>query len=336
MFNSNVKIQNANQQRKEKVNTGFPRRVFRWLKFLLLFPLALLIMIGMLFISGKFLTTLIETESDPHSLAPWGSGTSFLTTRSGETHVLDVGEGDVILLVHGSSGSIADWQESVVDRLAQTHRVVAFDSFGFGLSERNDAFEYGPALWVEQAVEVLDALEIERAVIVGHSAGGAVAVGLAAYFPERVRGAVLTGHGFTADPAQMIPILPGIGEYWAARQTVIGDTYSDSYRERAEAVHRIRGTRAAYLAFVRNQLKFLATAEGRHLAETIYESVEVPVLQLHGTRDQSQDIESARALSSRLPDTRFVPIEGSDHHIHFEAPEQWVEEVTSFTDSLQS
>ena len=170
--------------------------------------------------------------------------------------------------------------------------------------------------------------------VVGHSAGAGVALALAAYYPERVHGAVLSGHGFTADPAQMVPMLTGIGELWAARQTVIGDTYSDSYREQAEEVHRIRGTRAAYLAFVRNQVLYLATEEGRQIASSIYETVGVPVLQMHGAQDQLQGIDSARALSPRLADTRFVAIEGSDHHIHFDAPDRWVEEVTAFAESL--
>ena len=335
MSNSNVTIQKSIRRRDRRKRAGSSLRVLRWMKFLLLFPLTLFFIIGILFITGKFLTNRIETETDPHVLAPWGPGTSFLSTPSGETHILDAGEGEVILLVHGSSGSIADWQESVAYRLAESYRVVAFDSYGFGLSERNDAFEYGHPLWTQQAIEVLDALEIERAVVVGHSAGAGVAIALAAYFPERTRGVVLTGHGFTFDPAQMMPVLPGIGEFWAARQPVIGDTFSDSYREQAEAVHRIRGTRAAYLAFVRNQIRFLFTAEGRHLVGTIYEAIEAPVLQLHGTLDQSQDIDSARALSSRLADTRFVAVEGSDHHVHIDAPDQWIEEVTTFAASIE-
>ena len=319
---------------KKDQGGGSLRRAYRWLRILLLLVLAVIIILGMLYITGHLITSRLETESDPHTFAPWGPGTSFLSTPSGETYILDIGEGDVILLIHGSSGSIADWQETVAYPLAESYRVVAFDSYGFGLSERNDTFEYGHPLWTQQALEVLDALEIERAVVVGHSAGAGVAIALAAYFPERVRGAVLTGHGFSLDPAQMVPILPGVGELWAARQTVIGDTFSDSYREQAEAVHRIRGTRAAYLAFVRNQAGFLATAEGRQIASTIYEAIEVPVLQMHGTLDQSQDIDSARALSSRIADTRFVAIEGSDHHVHIEAPESWIEEITRFVENL--
>lgn len=51
-------------------------------------------------------------------------------------------------------------------------------------------------------------------------------------------------------------------------------------------------------------------------------------------RDQSQDIDSARDLSSRLADTRFVAIERSDHFIHIDAPDQWAEEVAKFEASL--
>jgi pimeloyl-ACP methyl ester carboxylesterase len=334
MSNANVTIKKMNLGLKARGNASSLQRVFRLGKTLLLLSLVPFLIMGSLYITGKIITSRIETETDPHALAPWGPGTSFITTSSGETHILDVGEGEVVLLIHGSTGSIADWQESVAYELAKSYRVVAFDSYGFGLSERNDSFEYGHPLWTQQAIEVLDALGIERAVVLGHSAGAGVAVALAAFFPERVSGAILSGHGFTFDPGQMLPVLPGIGENWAARQTFIGDQFSDSYNEQAEAVHRIRGTRAAYLTFVRNQVGFLFTEQGRELVGTIYEAIEVPVLQMHGTMDQSQDIDSARALSSRIADTRFVAIEGSDHHIHNEAPDQWVEVVSSFVESL--
>lgn len=324
-----MEVTQENNQRKERDS---PRRLYRWLKVLGLITAGFLIVFGLLFLSGTSLTRSLETEADPRALAPWGPGTSFLSTESGETHILDVGEGDVILLIHGSTGSIADWQEGVVDRLAESYRVVAFDSYGFGLSERNDSFDYGYDLWTQQASEVLDALGVERAVVVGHSAGALTAVNLAANDPERIRGAILTGHGLTVDPAQMIPILPGIGELWAAQRTIIGDKFSDSYQQQAEAVHRIRGTRAAYLSFLRSQYSIAFVRN--YMLSSIYEDIEVPVLQMHGALDQSQDINSARELSSRLADTRFVAIEGSDHFIHIDAPDQWTEEVAKFVESL--
>ncbi len=293
--------------------------------------LAVVIILSAFFIIGKVLTRRLETETDPRKFESWGPGTSFLSTRSGDVHILDIGEGDVILLIHGSTGSIADWQESVAYPLAKSYRVVAFDSYGFGLSERNDSFKYGHALWTQQAIDVLDALEIDSVVVVGHSAGAMTAVLLAADHAERIRGVVLTGHGFEADPAQMLPFLPGIGELWAAQSTIIGDSFSDSYRVQAEAVHRIRGTRAAYLAFMRSQY---ITPTSFRLMKSGYEDIKDPVLQMHGALDQSQTVDSARDLSSRLADTRFVAIEGAGHFIHIEAPDQWVEEVTLFVESL--
>jgi pimeloyl-ACP methyl ester carboxylesterase len=301
------------------------------LKILGLFTLALLLIFGALFITGKILIRNLEPETDPSALAPWGSETSFLSTRSGDVHILDVGEGDVILLVHGSGGSVADWQEGAADTLAASHRVVAFDSYGFGLSDRNHPFEYGNALWARQAIDVLDALEIERAVVLGHSAGAVVAAILAADHPERFRGVVFTGHGFEMDPAQMVPLLPGIGELSALDlSNLVLETYSDSHREKVEAAYRIRGTRAAFLTFLRRQYSI----DGLRLLGGTYEDIEIPVLQMHGTLDESQSIDSARGLTSRLADARFVAIESSGHHVHIDAPDRWAEEVTNFAASL--
>ena len=310
-------------------NGGCLRQAF---KILWRFTLVIVIIFGALYFTGKFITSRIETETDLQELGSWGTGTSFLETRSGRVHILDIGKGDVILLIHGSTGSIADWQESVAYPLAESYRVVAFDSYGFGLSERKKSSEYGHALWEQQSIDVLDALGIEQAVVLGHSAGAMTAVLLGADYPERFRGVVLTGHSFSGDPTQMLPFLPGVGEVWAARQTIIGNVFSDSYLEKAQAVHRIRGTRAAYLAFMRSQ--YYSETSFR-LFNSGYEEIEAPVLQMHGAFDQAQSIDDARELSSRLADTRFVAIEGSDHFIHINAPDQWLAAVTTFLGSLE-
>lgn len=321
----------AAQEIKQEENGGSPRRIYRWLKILGLIILALMLIFGALYIIGKLLTIPLETESDPNALSSWGPETSFIDTRSGKVHILDVGEGDVILLVHGSGGSVADWQEGAADLLAESHRVIAFDTYGFGLSERNHPFEYGNALWARQAIDVLDALEIERAVVLGHSAGAIVAVILAADHPERFRGVVLTGHGFEMDPAQMVPLLPGIGELMSLDlRNLVLETYSEGHQEKVETAYRIRGTRAAFLTFIRRQYSI----DGLRLMSGTYEDIDIPILQMHGTMDESQSIDSARQLSSRLSDTRFVAIKGSDHHIHIEAPERWAEEIAKFADSL--
>lgn len=298
------------------------------MKTVALVVLASCVALASLFAIGRLLIRRLEIEPAPRE--PWGSDTAFLSTRSGRVHVLDAGAGDVILLVHGSGRSVADWQEGLADRLAAGHRVVAFDSYGFGLSDRDHPFRYGNALWARQAIDVLDALEIRRAVVVGHSAGGVVAACLAADHPERFRGAVFVGHGIALDPMQIVPLIPGIGELSMSRTVVFGDTFSESHRRKAESSYRIRGTRAALLTFIRRQY----TIDGLRLLRGTYEDITIPVLQVHGTRDESIPIEAARALGARLADTRFVAVEGSSHDVHVDAPDRLAEEIRAFAAGL--
>ena len=299
------------------------------MKILGVVALAFVFILGSLFVTGRLLTRRLETV--PRATAPSGPATSFLATRSGRVHILDVGEGDVVLLLHGSGRSVADWQEGLADRLAGGHRVVGFDNYGFGLSDRNHPFEYGNALWARQAIDVLDALGIERAAVLGHSAGGVVAAFLAADHPERFRGAVFVGHGIAMDPMQLIPFLPGIGELSLARSAVFGDTFSDRHRRSLEAAYRIHGTRAALLTFIRRQY----TIDGLRLLVGTYEDIEIPVLQLHGTLDESIPIDAARDLTKRLRDARFIAVNGSSHDVHIDAPDRLAQAVAAFVATLQ-
>ncbi len=284
-----------------------------------------------LFAIGKLWMRRVEPETLAAAGGPRGPGASFLSTRSGRVHVLDVGEGEPILLVHGSGSGIAEWQEGFADLLAANHRVVAFDAYGFGLSDRSHGLGFGLALWARQAVDVLDALSVERAVVLGHSAGGAVAALLAAQHPERFRGAVFVGHGVAMDPAQLLPLIPGVGEIWASRRPTLAVTFPDRdrHREWMEATYRIRGTRAAFLVFVRRQY----TIDGLRLLGA-YEQVRIPVLQVHGAGDESIPSEAGRKLGARLASSRFVEIAGSGHHVHLDAPEKLASEVVGFAAAL--
>jgi pimeloyl-ACP methyl ester carboxylesterase len=298
------------------------------MKILGLLVLALGVTLAVLTVAGTVLIARLETE--PRPLAPSGPETSFLSTRSGRVHLLDLGAGEVVLLLHGSGRSVADWQEGLAERLARRHRVLAFDNYGFGLSDREHGLQYGNALWARQAIDVLDALDVKRVVVAGHSAGGVVAACLAADHPERVRGAVFTGHGIAIDPSQLIPLVPGLGELSMGRTAVFGDVFSERHRRKAEAAYRIRGTRAALLTFIRRQY----TIDGLRLLWGTYEDIEVPVLQVHGVRDASIPIEAAHRLTERLRTARFVAVDGARHDVHIDAPDRLAAEITSFVGQL--
>ena len=70
-------------------------------------------------------------------------------------HIVERGAGPPLLLVHGFGGSTMDYEEFVLEPLAQSRRAIAVDLFGFGWSERSDDFAYGFALWSDQLADAL-------------------------------------------------------------------------------------------------------------------------------------------------------------------------------------
>lgn len=111
------------------------------------------------------------------------------------TNYHDQGDGFPVLLIHGSGPGVSAWANwrLVMPELAKQARVIAPDMVGFGFTDRPQGQMYDMDAWVAQAVGLLDALDIERADLVGNSFGGALALALAIRHPQRVRRLVLMG-----------------------------------------------------------------------------------------------------------------------------------------------
>ena len=295
------------------------------MKFLAWSGAIVAILLAVAFVVGILLARRYETVE--RATAPSDPETRFLQTRSGRVHLLDLGEGDVILLVHGTGRSVADWQEGFAERLARSHRVVGFDYYGHGLSDRDHGLGTGFPLWARQAIDVLDALEIERvALLMGHSIGGTVAACVAADNPERVERVVLVGNGMAMDPMQWIPFVPGLGELQMGRTRIFSTIFSPEHERRLAFAYSIRGTRKALLAYIRRTY----TWDGIRLLRGTYEDIQAPVLQAHGTLDTSISIGAGRRLNARIPDARFLAFEGASHDVHIDAPDALAASIEAF------
>jgi 2-hydroxymuconate-semialdehyde hydrolase len=112
-----------------------------------------------------------------------------------ETNVHDVGTGQPVMMIHGSGPGVSAWSNWRLNMpvLSQTMRVIAPDCVGFGYTDRPEGIEYNLKTWLNHLIGVLDALEIEKADIVGNSFGGGMALAFAVHHPERVRRMVLMG-----------------------------------------------------------------------------------------------------------------------------------------------
>ncbi|MEO8119157.1 MAG: alpha/beta hydrolase [Rhodoferax sp.] len=138
-----------------------------------------------------------------------------IRTGSFYSNVHDLGHGFPVLLLHGSGPGVSAWANwrLLLPVLAQTRRVVAPDLLGFGYTERPadpaSNAHYRMDIWVQQAVDLLDALDIEQADLVGNSFGGALALALAIKHPQRVRRLVLMG-----SVGVPFVITPGLDAVW--------------------------------------------------------------------------------------------------------------------------
>jgi 2-hydroxymuconate-semialdehyde hydrolase len=111
------------------------------------------------------------------------------------TNYHDAGQGDPVLLIHGSGPGVTGWANwrLTIPELAARHRVLAPDMVGFGYTERPAGLVYGLDAWVFHALDFLDALGLDQVDLVGNSFGGALSLALAIRHPERVRRLVLMG-----------------------------------------------------------------------------------------------------------------------------------------------
>ncbi len=126
-------------------------------------------------------------------------------------NVHDVGQGEPILLIHGSGPGVTAWANwrGVIPVLGQRARVVAPDMLGFGYTRCPPDQVLDQAAWVRQLVDLMDALELPAAHVVGNSFGGAIALALAHRHPERVKRLVLMGA-----VGLSFPISEGLDKVW--------------------------------------------------------------------------------------------------------------------------
>ena len=103
------------------------------------------------------------------------------------------GRGPLLVLLHGIAGSSATWDE-VLPRLGETRTVLAPDLLGHGESSKPEG-DYSLGAYANAVRDLLEALELPRGTIVGHSLGGGVAMQLVYQYPERCERLVLVSSG---------------------------------------------------------------------------------------------------------------------------------------------
>jgi pimeloyl-ACP methyl ester carboxylesterase len=139
---------------------------------------------------------------------------SDMEIRGRTIRYLTAGSGTPMVLLHGNEDSARDWQWVLPD-LARRYRVLAPDLPGFGAGDRTKG-DYSSAGLTEFVAGFVDGLDLPRAIVVGNSLGGRVALDYALNAPGRVEALVLVdaaGLGAEIDTGSKVQTLPFVGEW---------------------------------------------------------------------------------------------------------------------------
>jgi pimeloyl-ACP methyl ester carboxylesterase len=268
----------------------------------------------------------------------------FLDIEGVRLHYLERGEGPPLVLLHGNGAMVQDFEISgILELLAQRYRVIAVDRPGFGHTNRPRSQNWIPAAQAELVHRALVHLDVEQAIVVGHSWGTLVALSLALDHSADVRSLVLlSGYYFPTLRADVLasslsatPMIGDLLSYTVApllgramRSRVFGKLFAP-----AAVPPRFQAEFPSELSLRPSQLKASAvdTVSMTPSAAALvgrYGELKMPIVIMAGTGDGLVDFarQSGR-LDEALAESTLVPVEGAGHMIHHSAPEKVVDGI---------
>jgi len=260
---------------------------------------------------------------------------AFADLSVGQVHHASCGDpgAPAVLFLHQTPRSWAEYRE-VLPLVGRHYYAIAMDTVGFG----DSAAAPWPASierWAQVALELLDALHIRRAHVVGHHTGGVIAVELASAAPERVGALVLSSTPFTDEAFRRARAnRPAID---AVEPSDDGSHLAAMWRKR-QAFYPA-GRPDLLEAFVLDALKVRGPLEGGHHAVASYRMedriglVTQPTLVIRAPDDPFASAHAAE-LAGHLPNARIVDIEGGMVPLPDQLPEAFAQAVLDFLDGL--
>lgn len=252
-------------------------------------------------------------------------------------------KGSTVILIHGFGTSVEIWQYNI-DELAKHHRVYAFDIPGFGRSDkirRPDFFTF-IAPFVSG---FMDALDIEKATLMGISLGGAISLKFAVQFPEKLEKLILVDSGGlgTDLPFSMgLVSLPFLGELLTRPNRkatyqflkplvydpkVLDDEVVDFYY----GLSKLPGAQQSLLVILRSFCNIFGPF--KDLINDVKSSLKhigAPTLIVWGRHDASFPLSHAYYAKENIRDSQLHIMERCGHLPNFENPEEFNRTILKF------
>jgi pimeloyl-ACP methyl ester carboxylesterase len=234
------------------------------------------------------------------------------------------GSGPPLLLIAGQSSSMVEWGPFLPKSLSKHFRVTEFDNCGVGYSTDQPARPLTIELMADDTAHLLDALGIKKAVVVGWSTGGEIALTMAVRHPVKLS-ALVTSGGTAGGPTTVGPSAKAEAAFRSGSSSGLGGLLGSLFPASA---------RPAMLAYVAGLLTIPPETVSSQIsrrqekAEVLYARtnatydglprIKVPALITNGALDGMVPPGNARLIASRIPHARLVIFRGAAHMMMFQ------------------
>jgi magnesium chelatase accessory protein len=260
---------------------------------------------------------------------PNRDASQFITAGGFDWHVQMLGQGPVLLLLHGTGAATHSWRD-LAPLLASHFRVIAPDLPGHGFTQAPPRGEYGLPRMAAAVTALLAELGVQPDYVAGHSAGAAIAIRMAldgGIAPRRItaiNGALMPfpGAAAVAFPAlaKLLFLNPFAAPFLAWRA-------SDP-----KAVQRLIEGTGSHLDARGLDLYARLFATRRHVAAAVGMMANwnlTPLKLIAANKDRAVPPRDARIVAALVPGAKVVPVRGFGHLAHEEAPSLFVQLVAA-------
>jgi pimeloyl-ACP methyl ester carboxylesterase len=272
----------------------------------------------------------------------------FVVVRGYNLHYVEKGEGQPILLIPGAFSTYRNWNR-IIPYLSTRYKLLCVDYLGVGDSDKPESgFGYTIEEQTDLIVKMIEALQISKVQIVGVSYGGAIALNLAARFPEKVDKIIsIEGNGIKRQNAPYRPMKgflrwPVVGEIFTGvirsgianklvSKSVIGKAWEQmSEAEKKEIVEIVsqNNKTASRVSWYRISRTLETSRDFTNETKTI----QTPVLYLYGGNSSHHSMAETNAefLKTHLRNVKIVRFDDGIHDLELQKPEELAAIVLEF------
>jgi pimeloyl-ACP methyl ester carboxylesterase len=245
------------------------------------------------------------------------------------------GSGAPLLLIAGLASDSASWM-GVVPELSKHFKVIIFDNRGCGRSDIPSE-PYSIRDLADDAVKLLDSLEIKQAHVLGHSMGGYIVQEMAINYPERVNKLVLASTSFVSSQrnnrifADLLKQLQTGKSYEEWIHSWTNWMFSEKTLKNREFINAFIKGAVAYpyhssAAGFKGQVEAIVSFN----AQERVKEIKAKTLVLEGEEDRLIPPEEARALADKIGGSSFQLFKQTGHSVCIENPGKFIESVLKF------